>query len=304
MNGHIATMYPAIFRDIPPFAMFSEKIDTPDNDFLDLDWIKQQSKKLVILSHGLEGNSRRHYMLGMAKAFAANNYDVLLWNYRSCGPVMNKALRFYHSGVTDDLETVISHTILQGYTEISLVGFSLGGNLTLKYLGENAQNLHSQIKNAVAFSVPCNLSASADHLNKWYNKLYSNRFLNSLKYKVTLKSQRFEILQEKLHLLKTINNLRAFDENFTAPLHGFFDAGDYYNQCSCIGYLEKITVPALIINALNDPFLPTDCYPIKEAQANENITLEMPSNGGHCGFWGKGDIYWSESRAVDFCLSF
>ncbi|HET6245212.1 MAG: alpha/beta fold hydrolase [Bacteroidetes bacterium] len=302
LNGHAATMYPALFRNLPVVELIGERIDTPDDDFLQLDWVKNGSKKLVIVSHGLEGNSRRHYMLGMAKTFSENNFDVLLWNYRSCGPVMNRTLRFYHSGATDDLTTVINHAINKGYSEISLIGFSLGGNLTLKYLGEKAQNIPTQIKKSVVFSVPCDLSASAAHLNKWYNKIYCNRFLNSLKFKVTFKSQKFEILQERLHLLKTIKTLREFDDNFTAPLHGFDDAADYYEQCSSINYIDKITVPCLIINALNDPFLPTDCYPIKAVENNAMVFLEMPNDGGHCGFTSSGEAYWSEIRAVDFCV--
>src|SRR5690349_18377924 len=151
-SPHLETIFPALLRRVDLKSYTRERITTPDNDFLDLDWLKQDSHKLVILSHGLEGNSTRPYIKGMAKALFEEGYDILAWNFRGCSEEMNKQLRFYHSGATDDLDVVVKHAAEKKYDEIFLVGFSLGGNLTLKYLGEQASS--SKIKKAVAISVP------------------------------------------------------------------------------------------------------------------------------------------------------
>ena len=149
-HPHIETIYPSLLRKVNLVAYERERISTPDQDFLDLDWLKQGSTKLVIISHGLEGNTSRPYVRGMAKAFYNAGYDVLAWNYRGCGEEMNRSLRFYHSGATDDLDYIIQHINKKNtHSEISLIGFSLGGNLTLKYLGERGKQLQSIIKRAV-----------------------------------------------------------------------------------------------------------------------------------------------------------
>lgn len=151
-NPHLETIYPALLRRVTLQPYQRERITTPDNDFLDLDWLKQGFKKLIIISHGLEGNTQRAYMKGMAKAGYRQGYDILTWNYRGCSEEMNKTLGFYHSGATHDLATVVGHAEASGqYTEIFLVGFSLGGNLTLKYLGEE-RDRPASLKKAVAFS--------------------------------------------------------------------------------------------------------------------------------------------------------
>jgi uncharacterized protein len=299
-SGHIETIVPALFRKQKVNEFFSEEIPTPDGDFLEIDWYKRHSKMLVILSHGLEGDSRRPYMLGMANTFFSAGFDCLLWSFRSCGSRMNHKLRMYHSGATYDLDTIIQHAITKGYSEISLIGFSLGGNLTLKYLGERGENVHSTIKNAVVFSVPCHLSAGSKEIDKWFNKIYCRRFLKSLKIKMIQKAALHPEVAEKVHLLKKIKNLNEFDDAFTAPLHGFKNAEDYYHQNSSIRFMEGIRIKTLIVNAKNDPFLPSECYPVKEVNLNPFITLEMPEKGGHCGFSIKNGIYYSEVRALEF----
>ncbi len=189
-NAHLETIYPSLFRNVEGVAYQRERIKTPDDDFLDLDWLKGSNKKLVIISHGLEGNSHRAYVKGMAKAFYNTGHDALCWNFRGCGEEMNHQLRFYHSGATDDLELVVKHAIRQQrYTEIYLVGFSLGGNLTLKYLGERGSNFYPELKGSVTFSVPLDLHTSSLQISQPSNWIYSQRFLSNLKAKVIQKSK-------------------------------------------------------------------------------------------------------------------
>lgn len=274
---------------------------TPDHDFLDLDWLRTNNKRLLILSHGLEGNSRRPYMLGMAKAAAEQQWDVLAWNYRGCSGEPNYHLPSYHSGKTDDLANVIKHGVASGYAEIALVGFSIGGNKTLLHLGREQQELAKEIIAAVALSVPCDLHSSSLQLAQWTHTLYMKNFLRSFKEKLELKQKMFPE-QVNLSGFKRIRTFKDFDERYTAPLNGFSSAEDYWYQSSCIHYLDKIRQPTLIINALDDPFLPAQCFPIEQATKNSYLHLEMPRYGGHIGFVPqiKNTLYYSEQRALEF----
>lgn len=295
-NRHVETIYPALFRKVQLSAYQRERITTPDNDFLNLDWLKAGANQLVVISHGLEGNSGRGYVKGMARTFFENGFDVLAWNYRGCGGEMNKALRFYHSGATDDLATVCDHAFDKGYHSVFLIGFSLGGNLTLKFAGE--RHLDSRIKGAVAFSVPLDLYTSSLELAKPSNWIYSRRFLKSLKRKIVEKSRLMPGLDSDA--LKNVKSLRHFDDVYTGPLHGFKDALDYYQKSSAISFLEGIKVPSLIVNAKNDPFLSKECFP--EKINNPLVKFEVTPQGGHVGFasfTGKG-LYWTELRALKF----
>ena len=274
-----------------------ERIMTPDNDFIDLDWYKQGSSNCVIISHGLEGNSNRAYMKGMAKAFFDKGYDAVAWNYRGCSDEVNKQLRFYHSGATDDLQTVVDHVSKQ-YEEVFLIGFSLGGNLTLKYLGE--PHVNARVKRAVTISVPINLHTSCLEISKPGNWIYNRRFLSSLRKKVKMKAAIWKELD--LEKLAGIATLMEFDDCFTGPIHGFKDAMDYYTRCSSINFIEHIKTPTLVVNALNDPFLGEDCYPREKFKTHPHVTFEFPAHGGHVGFtlFNQKGLYWSEMRALHF----
>lgn len=298
-NGHLETIYPALFRSVEAPSPKKERINTSDGDFLDLFWYKNQGQHLVIISHGLEGSKDRTYMLGMAQAFLRKGYDVLTWNYRGCGDELNKKLIFYHSGATYDLETVITHAHKE-YKDISLVGFSLGGNLTLKYLGEDRNRL-DKIKSAVTISVPLHLASSCEKISKKENFLYSKRFLKSLKDKVIKKSLEHPG-KIPLDVLKKVKTLSEFDDFFTGPFHGFSDAAEYYQVNSALFFLEGIEVPTLILNAQNDPFLSKQCLPVKLANKLEKVFFEFPKQGGHVGFTQINDQkeYYSEQRAVEF----
>lgn len=298
-NAHLETIYPSLLRRVSMPAYQRERITTPDDDFLDLDWIKQGSSKLMIISHGLEGSSDRPYVRGMARAGHLNGLDVLAWNYRGCSGEINKRLRFYHSGATDDLDVVVGHA-KKVYKEIYLIGFSLGGNVTLKYLGERAA--YPELKRAAVFSVPLNLHTSCLKIAEPSNWIYQRRFLKSLINKVVTKSPFFHDLDiEGIQALKT---LQQFDDRYTAPLHGFPNAITYYEQCSSIHFLNDIKIPTLIVNAANDPFLSKDCYPAEQLREHAFVRFESPNFGGHVGFsqFTKNGLYWSEERALNFLL--
>lgn len=318
-NGHIETLLPYLFRPIKQQNYVRERIDTPDGDFLDLDWVKHgdvngpdsseqnvdghDKKKLLIVSHGLESSSKAQYVQGIAEHFQSNDYDVLAWNYRGCSGEINRTSRYYHSGASDDLAVVVDHVISSGvYESIALVGFSLGGNLTLKYAGERAGELDDRIKAICAFSTPCYLKTASHQLATGFNRIYTQTFVKTLRQKVIDKrdlliSQGFDL--SRLDQLKTLPD---FDDQFTGPLHGFKDSDDYYEQCSSRYFLHDITVPTLIVNAANDPFLSKECYPYDEVDKNKWVSLEVPRFGGHVGFYqyGRGNVMWSEARALRF----
>jgi len=299
-NAHLETIYPSLLRKVTLQPFQRERISTPDNDFLDLDWLKQGSSKLIIISHGLEGNTQRTYVKGMARAGYQHGHDILAWNYRGCSEEMNKTLRFYHSGATDDLATVIEHAqSLCQYKEIYLVGFSLGGNLTLKYLGEKRLR-PGLLKKVVTFSVPLDLHTSSVKISQPSNWIYSQRFLKSLRKKVQDKSRIISGLD--IRGLEKIKTLHEFDDHFTGPIHGFKDALDYYHQCSAVRFIKDITIPTLVISAANDPFLSPECYPYELVRDHSYVLFESPAYGGHVGFtqFNTTGLYWSEQQAINF----
>ncbi len=300
INGHLETILPALFRKISGVNYERERITTPDDDFLDLDWSRVGSDHLVIVSHGLEGNSTRAYMKGMVKLFNENGIDALAWNFRGCSEEMNRQLRFYHSGATEDLRHLIETVAANNsYQTINLVGFSLGGNLTLKFLGEEKTNLNSAVRSAAVFSVPIDLAASCKVISEPQNFLYSNRFLRNLKRKIRTKSKQMPGLNT--NGLGKISNLKDFDDRYTAPLHGFKDAEQYYDACSAKHFIGDIVIPTLLVNARNDPFLSASCYPEGNTVENSNFYAEYPETGGHVGFPRKvGRLYWAEHRALEF----
>jgi predicted alpha/beta-fold hydrolase len=298
-DGHTQSIYPALFRKIPLTHSHSERMELPDGDFLDVDWHMRSEalheKPLLIVSHGLEGSSRRHYVTGLIRSMPEVN--ALAWNYRSCSGDPNRNLRFYHSGATDDLDYVIQQAVARGVKDIYLAGFSLGGNLSLKWLGENAKKASQFVRKAVAFSVPLHLSSSSQQLTRRENRLYTHRFLQTLLEKVTEKSARYP-LDITPSMLTSIRSLYDFDNVITGPLHGFKDAEDYYERNSSLYFLANIQVPTLIVNAKNDPFLSQECLP--EQIDSDFVRIELPDSGGHCGFYPRNyrGQTWAEQRAA------
>ncbi len=300
-NGHAQSIWPSLFRRVRLVSPQSEILPTPDQDELHLDWYRQGSGRVAVICHGLEGHSRRPYVLGLARALLDAGWDVLAWNYRSCGGVMNLQPRFYHSGATDDLDLVVRHCLRQGYQTLSLAGFSMGGNLVLQYLGEQSEAVDSRIAGAITFSVPCDLAGGADVLALPSRRLYMHRFIRDLKPKMAEKARRFPDLLS-LDGYDQIRSFHQFDERYTAPLHGFASAGDYWHRASSLYRLKDIRVPALMVNAADDPFLSRNCFPDSPAMLGRWTKIEVPRHGGHVGFveFGREGRYWSEQRAVDF----
>jgi predicted alpha/beta-fold hydrolase len=299
-NGHLQTIIPSLFRQVEGVQYQRERVITPDDDFIDIDWSVVGSDTLLILSHGLEGDTSRPYITGMVKVFNQQGVDALAWNYRSCSGEPNKLLRSYHLGASDDLEFVLHHALRQSsYKTVYLVGFSAGGNITLKYLGEAPDQVPPQVQRAAVFSTPVDLKGSAQRISK----VYTRRFLKSLRKKLEDKKMLYDS-EVDLTDYNVLWSFPEFDNKYTAPMHGFKDAEDYYARVSSKQFIRHIQVPTLLVNAKNDPFLSEECYPVKEAEENPRFFLEMPEEGGHVGFiedFGD-DLYYSEARALRFLL--
>jgi predicted alpha/beta-fold hydrolase len=306
-NGHIQSIYPSLLRKVKFNYARRERLDLPDGDFVDLDWSSRQktNDRLVIITHGLEGDSTRHYVKGVAKLFSENGYDALGWNCRSCSGEINRLPRFYHHGDANDLRFVINHAIQQhGYETIILVGFSMGGSLTFRAIAEDPLWAPLPIKAAIGFSVPCSLKGSVDALSTKENAVYRKRFLRKLGVKIKIKANLFPNLINA-EGYDEIDDFISFDNRYTAPLHGYENALDFYEKASVGPYLKNISIPSLIVQASNDPFLLPNCMPIDVASNNPFLFLEIPDQGGHCGFMLKGDPYtWAERRALDFAQQY
>ena len=301
-NGHLLSIYPSLLRRLPQPDYKRERIPTPDDDFIDIDWAKTGGRRAVIISHGLEGDTGRSYVVGMVQAFQQAGWDAVAWNFRGCSGEPNNKLYFYHSGRWQDLHTVCEHLLKQGhYQSVALVGFSMGGNMSLMYLGQKEVTLDHRIHSCTVFSVPCDLRTGAVQLAKFQNKIYMQRFLRMLHSKVRQKMLIFpgEIDDDGFDRIKTF---AQFDNRYIAPMCEFRDAQDYWQQSSSKPYIAQITVPTLLINALDAPFLSPECYPILEAEANPDFTLKTPKHGGHVGFvsFNRENRYWSETQALAF----
>lgn len=303
-NGHFSTLYAALLRKVPAVEQQRERITLSDGDFLDIDWsyTAQKSDSVIIVLHGLEGNAQRPYMLGTTKVFLEHEYDVACVNLRGCSGTPNNLYSSYHSGISNDLHEVVEY-ILQHkrYKQLFLKGFSLGGNVVLKYLGE--YSVPKEVKAAVAVSTPCNLYDSMLELHKPNNWIYTQNFRKHLKNKLFKKQQQFP-KNISISKIKSIKTLKDFDDVYTAPANGFKDAIDYYTKCSSLQFLPAIKTPTLIINAKNDSFLPQSCYPIKEAKENKFLWLDMPTYGGHVGFIQTKNCYFNEKRALAFMKAY
>ena len=298
-NAHLQTILPAIWRRRTRVAYQRERLELADGDFLDLDWLPAPGQCAAVLSHGLEGSSCDASICGMARALHGNGWNVLAWNYRGCSGELNRLPRLYHSGETADLALVVEHAARR-FSSLALIGFSLGGNLVLKYLGE--AHPHEAVSCAVALSAPVDLAASARALDqRRANRIYLNRLIASLVRKVRAKAKYFPEHIDASQA-RGIHGFEDFDGRFTAPVHGFRDAEDYWTKCSSRQFLSAITVPTLILSARDDPFLTSDCFPFTEAEASTHLTLEAPETGGHLGFFDSLTSHrtWAERRVVEF----
>lgn len=299
-NGHFSTIHSGLIRRVKDLEQERERLELSDGDFLDLDWSYSKSKtsKLIIILHGLEGTAQRPYITATAKLFNSNAYDACSVNFRGCSGEDNRLWRSYHSGETEDLNTVVEHCINKGYSQIYIKGFSLGGNVALKYLGEG-RDLPTELSGAVAVSVPCDLHGSCIELHKLNNKLYHDRFRAHLLNRLKTKQKQFP---DKITLkeIRGIKTLKQFDDAYTSKAHGFKDALDYYSKCNSLQFLSEIKIPTLLINAKNDSFLSKTSFPVTEAEKSSYLYLEMPSHGGHVGFYDSQNLYYNEKRSLEF----
>ena len=311
-DAHFSTIYSAKIRRVGNITQQRERITLPDGDYIDVDWsyvgdglhpvnskkINPKADNVVLLFHGLEGNAQRPYMMGLAKLLNQHGYDAAAVNFRGCSGSKNIHYRSYHSGETGDIRFLVNRMVTTGYKNVSLYGVSLGGNAVLKYLGEQ-QDIPKEVVCASCIGVPSDLKASLEQLDKPKNIVYRTSFLVHLRAKYRKKMVDFP---DKMswETYRKIDSLKRFDDLYTAPAHGFEDALDYYANASSFHYLNKITIPTLILNAKNDSFLHGNCYPINQAKDSTHLHLEIPEHGGHIGFYMPGDFYYNEQRTLEF----
>jgi predicted alpha/beta-fold hydrolase len=304
-NGHFQTMYPFFFRKVDSVEYKRERVELDDGDFIDIDRIENdQFNELVILSHGLEGNSQTGYIKGMAKYLhQASQVDIVAWNMRSCSGELNRKGRFYHAASCDDLNQVIKYALtVKKYKKIHLVGFSLGGNLTAFYAAKYGNSEVDQVTSAAIFSSPIHLESTINKLKETsIGNFYAESFLTTMRKKA-LQKQRLGLLDVDPKDLRACKDFIDFDNLVTAPTHGFKDALDYYNEASASNIINDVRIPTLIVQSKDDPFLTRECFPIREAYRNPHLHLEITKTGGHIGFMTleKGLNFWSEQRAAQF----
>lgn len=302
-NGHLQTIVPSMFRKVTGIQYTRERINLQDGDFLDLDWMKQDSSHLIILTHGLEGHSHRHYITGTAKLIYAAGFDVLAWNCRSCSGEMNRTPKLYHHGDIHDIREVIMYALKnKAYKSYSLVGYSMGGNISIKYAALAKHPGKELLNSIAAVSTPMDLRSSIGRLEKWPGKFYGRRFFKKLEYKIRLKSAQFPDLIDA-SLLQQVRNWKDFDSYFSAPMNGYEDEEAFYDGSSAINFLEKVEKPLLLIHAQNDPILGPECHPVKLAEQMEHIHLDLQYLGGHTGFVVKGQEHtYAEMKIRDWML--
>jgi len=298
---HAQTIWPSIMRRSPDINLTWERLELPDGDFIDLVWTYRKTGPIVILLHGLEGSINSHYAKTMLKALEENGLKAVLMHFRGCSGKHNRKDRSYHSGDTSDLRFLIQKLSEQfPGNKLTAVGFSLGGNVLLKYLGEQGKD--ALLDAAVAISVPFDLSNGANCLNKGYSKLYQRHLIQRLQNKI---NDKFKDRDAPFPIQKMMdwNTFNLFDHHVTAPLHGFKSGKDYYQKCSSRKFLKSITVPALLLHSKDDPFISKDAIPNGNELSN-SVQLELSERGGHVGFVS-GDLpwratYWLEKRIPEF----
>ncbi len=311
---HLQTLWGSLWRRLPPITRPRERLWLEDGDFLDLDWYHADDTRapLVLIAHGLTGSSGSHYVLGLQFALAARGWASVGLNWRGCSGEPNRLPRGYHSGVSEDLAAVVRH-LQTSRPEAPLfgVGFSLGGNVLLKYLGERGAD--SGLRAAAAVSVPFRLDLCADRIGIGFSRIYQRHFIRELARYVRDKQALFdrERHPEQHQILarlgppEGLKTFWDFDDRYTAPLHGFRDARDYYRQASSRYYLGGIRIPTLLIQAEDDPFIGTDALPARAELAPDTLFERLP-HGGHVGFVGgsfRAPDYYLERRIPDWLVS-
>lgn len=299
-NAHLQTIWSVLFRRRKPLDIRTDRLELEDGDYLDLAWIGKNRGPHILLLHGLEGCIHSHYANGLLHTLDEAGYSSIFMHFRGCSGTPNRLPKSYHSGETGDLTQVIEY--IDKVSErplVALVGFSLGGNVLLKWLGEQKEAVAIEV--AIAVSVPFLLDDCAQRLDKGLSRVYQSYLLRRLKRAYT---EKFTQMTSPLSVdLNSLNNFRIFDDQVTAPLHGFDGVKHYYAASSCRQYLKSIKTPTLIIHARDDPFMEPATIPTEE-ELSSAITLELSEKGGHVGFvtgnrpW-KPD-YWLEARIMEY----
>ena len=305
-GGHLQTIYPAVFLRFARAAYRRERWDTPDGDFIDIDWVTPQgpddaTRPLLVLFHGLEGSSMSHY----AHALMAHVRDIgwrgAVIHFRGCSGEANRLARAYHSGDSEEIDWILRRLRLSTTAPFYAVGVSLGGNALLKWLGERETAAAEILCAAAAVSAPLDLMAAGDALGQGFNLVYTRKFLATLKRKSLAKLAAHPQIYDAA-LVRSARTLRDFDNVVTAPLHGFRDTDDYWTRASSKPWLSHISVPTLLVNARNDPFLPQQALPT-EPEVSRFVTRDFPDEGGHVGFVTgafPGRLDWLPRRIIDF----
>ena len=303
---HLQSLWGPLRRRPRRPALRRERWETPDGDFLDLDWLAagrdDARAPCVVVLHGLEGSSDSHYALGLMGLVEASGWRGVVLHFRSCSGALNRLGRLYHSGETSDLDWTVRRLIAAAPgARLGLVGVSLGGNVALKWLGEQGDGAPDEIAAAVAISVPFDLAACATALDRGMNRLlYTAHFLRTLKAKIRAKSALYTERVDVPAALRA-GTFRLYDRLVTAPIFGFADEEDYWSRSSSGPYLREIRRPTLLINAVNDPFVPPETLPRAEVERSPWLEAAFPAEGGHAGFLEGGvGPSWAERRAVEF----
>ena len=307
-NPHAQTIGGKLLRPMVEVPIHRERVDTPDGDFLDLDFAGEPEAALdprphVVVLHGLEGTATRRYMRTTYRALLDRGLRPVGLNFRGCSGEANRAVRAYHSGETDDLRLVLELLRDRGLGPLGVIGFSLGGNVALKLLGESGDSARELVQAAAAVSVPFDLAAGADRISSGLmGRIYTGYFMRSLKRKVLAKRETVGGSCD-VGAVAQARTIRDFDDAFTAPVHGFDGAQDYYDRSSSTRFIDGIRVPTLVLHAMDDPFLPRDRVPVAAFEENPAITAVLPERGGHVGFI-EGSLrrpgFWAETVLGDF----
>jgi len=317
-GAHAMTVYASLARAfLPRPPARRERWELPDGDFLDVDRYappgagraggpgEQHPPGTVVVCHGLEGSSRAPYVRGLVAVALSRGLGVLALNFRGCSGEANRLARFYHSGETGDLALVVDRLAAeQPGRSLLLAGFSLGGNVVVKYLGERGDGLPPEVRAAAAISVPFDLAASARAIDGpgFWSRVYRERFMRRLRRKAAAKALRFPGAFDAAAAARA-RTFAAFDAAVTAPLHGFPSAGAYWSGCSAGRFLAGVRRPLLALSSLDDPFVPAASIPFEAAAANPAVTLETTPAGGHVAFvsgWPFWPSFWAERRAIEF----
>ncbi len=302
-GGHLQTLYPYFFRRVKPPALRRERWDTPDGDFIDVDWLPGPADApLVVLFHGLEGNAQSHYARAMLAALHARRWRAVIPHFRGCGGTPNRLPRAYHSGDHAEIDWMLRRveTLATGVPRFAL-GVSLGGNALLKWLGRLGPAAAAVVSRAAAVSPPLDLATAGHRLGQGINRIYTWNFLRTLKRKSLAKLAHFPGLYDARAVARA-RDLYAFDNLVTAPLHGFRDADDYWSTASSKRDLARVAIPTLVIHARNDPFLPGAHLPAA-GEVSASVVLDFPDQGGHVGFVSgrfPGHLDWLPQRVIRF----